>query len=79
MTNTNLKPNSIFIGAEHLELTSLCQCAHPDIVVNEMNNAAFCAICGGDIPPEEVEQIVVDGIMDDMADARREARFGCGL
>ena len=73
-----LKPNSYFQGAEHLVLTDLCQCAHPDLVINEMNGTAFCAVCGGNIPTA-VAQIVIDGIMQDLADARREARFVCGL
>lgn len=41
-----------------VELSTLCQCAHPDPVYTE--TGAFCAICGGDLVDPEIELDVAD-------------------
>ena len=56
------------------ELSRLCQCAHPDIVVE--GEAVWCAGCGGDIPNPEM---ALYDPLQDVADARQEARYGVGL
>jgi hypothetical protein len=53
-----------------------CQCDKPDIFVEDM--AAWCAICGADIRFPEAALALYDPLTD-VADARREARFGKGL
>ena len=58
------------------ELSRLCQCAHPDPVLEY--NEAFCAKCGGDLRGEQLAMALYDQLQD-VADARQEARFGVGL
>lgn len=64
--------------------SSFCQCAHPDPILE--NVEAFCAVCSGDLQGEHLrlallltEPLDLADPLQDMADARREARFGKSL
>jgi len=48
--------------------------SNPDVVVDA---TIFCALCGGDVSPERALHLYDE--MQDIADTRREARFGEGL
>ena len=56
------------------ELSRLCQCAHPDIVVE--GEAVWCAGCGGDIPNPET---ALYDPLQDVADAQICERFNSSL
>ena len=62
------------------ELSRLCQCPHPDIVVvgaiGSEDGETFCAICGGDIP---YPWAVLYDPLQDVADAKICNRFDCSL
>jgi hypothetical protein len=53
-----------------------CQCGKSDIIIE--GKAVWCAICGADIRFPEAALALYDPLTD-VADARREARFGKGL
>ncbi len=56
------------------ERSSTCQCVIPDICI-EIGGKIMCCICGGDISIERARIEIFDPLAD-IADARREARFG---
>lgn len=57
-------------------LSRMCQCAHPDIVLE--NALVFCAFCGGDVDPGIAAFALYDPL-DDVADSKICNRFGCPI
>jgi hypothetical protein len=53
----------------------LCQCSHPDFIEG---SSVWCGACGGEIAYPEAAMKLFDPLLD-VADARREAKFGKGL